>query len=71
MKNTKKMEEYCSCEQKYDKNNTKKREGSRYLNMMEPVIIICRIHGEFLETPHRHLQGYGCPKCGDIPSKTS
>jgi len=28
------------------------------------VIIICKIHGEFLQTPHAHLtQKSGCPKC--------
>jgi hypothetical protein len=27
------------------------------------VIIICRIHGEFLQEPRCHLQGQGCPKC--------
>lgn len=25
--------------------------------------IICPIHGEFLQTPHGHLKGNGCPKC--------
>lgn len=29
-----------------------------------PVIIICPEHGEFLQTPHDHLSGNGCPKCG-------
>ena len=28
-----------------------------------PVIIICPEHGEFLQTPHDHLSGNGCPKC--------
>ena len=28
------------------------------------VIIICQEHGEFLQRPHNHLQGQGCPKCG-------
>lgn len=27
------------------------------------VCIICPEHGEFLQTPHRHLMGQGCPKC--------
>lgn len=26
-------------------------------------IIICPIHGEFLQRPDHHLQGQGCPKC--------
>lgn len=29
-----------------------------------PVIIICRKHGEFKQTPHEHLRGKkGCPVC--------
>lgn len=28
-----------------------------------PVIITCRIHGNFTETPLNHLLGYGCPIC--------
>lgn len=28
------------------------------------VIIGCKKHGEFLQTPHSHLKGMGCPKCG-------
>lgn len=27
------------------------------------VIIICRIHGEFLQTPHHHKNGAGCLDC--------
>lgn len=27
-------------------------------------IITCPIHGDFSQTPHDHLSGYGCPKCG-------
>jgi len=26
--------------------------------------ITCPIHGDFLQTPHNHLQGQGCPICG-------
>lgn len=29
-----------------------------------PVVIICPEHGEFFQTPHDHLSGNGCPKCG-------
>lgn len=28
-----------------------------------PIIITCRKHGNFSETPLRHLLGYGCPVC--------
>ena len=30
----------------------------------EKVIIICPLHGQFKQTPHSHLSGYGCPDCG-------
>ena len=27
------------------------------------IVITCPIHGDFLQTPKKHLQGQGCPKC--------
>lgn len=30
------------------------------------VDIICPIHGKFSQSPYKHLQGSGCPKCGFI-----
>jgi len=30
------------------------------------VIIICKIHGEFEQSVHNHLQGSGCPKCQSL-----
>jgi very-short-patch-repair endonuclease len=44
---------------KYDYSKT------NYIDAKEKVIIICPIHGEFLQSPDRHLYGNGCPKCGD------
>ena len=32
--------------------------------MHDNVTIICYEHGEFKQTPHAHLAGQGCPKCG-------
>jgi len=32
----------------------------------ENIIIICKIHGEFEQTPNSHLQGCGCNNCGVI-----
>ena len=32
-------------------------------NNKEKVCIVCPEHGEFWQTPHDHLSGYGCPKC--------
>jgi hypothetical protein len=37
-----------------------------YLNSQESVIIICKIHGEYIQAPNSHLQGSGCKKCGEI-----
>jgi len=30
------------------------------------VIIICKEHGEFLQTPNKHVSGIGCPDCQKI-----
>lgn len=37
---------------------------SEYKNSHANVIIICKQHGEFRQTPGNHLSGKGCPKCG-------
>lgn len=34
-----------------------------YKNNKTKVIIICPIHGAFMQTPDSHLRGHGCPKC--------
>ena len=34
-----------------------------YKKSNKKVCIICPIHGEFWQTPNRHLRGSGCPKC--------
>lgn len=36
-----------------------------YNNTITNVIISCRYHGEFMQTPHNHLKGSGCMKCGN------
>ncbi len=36
-----------------------------YKNSRTKVIIICNTHGEFLQRAKNHLDGQGCPKCGD------
>ena len=36
-----------------------------YINSRTKGIIICPIHGEFLQTPSNHLAGQKCPKCND------
>lgn len=37
-----------------------------YVNAEKKVAIICKEHGEFLQTPHSHLKGFGCRSCGKI-----
>lgn len=32
------------------------------------IIIICKEHGEFLQTPHNHLNGNNCTMCGKLAS---
>lgn len=34
-----------------------------YLGSREKGEIICPLHGGFMQTPNKHLEGYGCPKC--------
>lgn len=36
-----------------------------YTSSREPIIVICPIHGEFIQSPRAHLNGNGCPKCGN------
>jgi hypothetical protein len=49
---------------------SKKKHGNKYIyteveyhDTMTPVTIKCFKHGNFSQTPFRHLQGSGCPKC--------
>lgn len=35
-----------------------------FKRMWDKVIIGCPEHGDFLQTPEKHLLGQGCPKCG-------
>lgn len=37
---------------------------SNYVNNRTPIIITCKIHGDFSQKPNYHLLGNGCPKCG-------
>ena len=40
-----------------------------YKSSQKKVIIICPIHGEFLQTPNDHSQGHGCAKCVRLDKK--
>lgn len=35
-----------------------------YHRYHDNIVIVCREHGEFAQTPNNHLQGKGCPTCG-------
>ena len=41
-----------------------------YKNNREKVIIICPEHGEFSQSPEKHLSGHGCPICGGTKKNT-
>jgi len=41
-----------------------------YINNCTKVIIICKKHGDFLQTPQHHLDGSKCPKCSDNQQMT-
>jgi len=36
-----------------------------YKNLREKISIICKTHGQFYQRSKNHLDGQGCPKCGD------
>lgn len=37
-----------------------------YVNTITKVSIVCPVHGEFLQSPKKHLYGQGCSKCHHI-----
>lgn len=37
-----------------------------YLNNYTKVVLVCKEHGKFKQTPSDHLRGYGCPHCKRI-----
>ena len=36
----------------------------QYTGIQNKITILCRQHGPFKQTPHSHLKGHGCPRCG-------
>jgi len=40
-----------------------------YINHKNKVIIICPVHGDFLQNTNHHLRGNGCNKCSSYISK--
>ena len=49
-------------------NNEYDYSKTEYINTNKDIIIICKIHGEFKQTPHSHLDGHGCNLCAYIRS---
>ena len=46
-------------------NNTYDYSKVEYEKSINKVIIICKIHNEFIQRPNDHLSGNGCPKCSN------
>ena len=40
-----------------------------YINTTTKICITCKIHGEFLQKPSKHLSGQGCKLCGHFSTK--
>ena len=36
-----------------------------YINMRTKIVINCKEHGDFIQRAKNHLNGQGCPKCGE------
>lgn len=64
----------CSCVHRYSTNEwiveAKKVHGDKYdyskveyVKNSSKISIICKEHGEFLQTPANHIKGKNCPKC--------
>ena len=37
---------------------------TQYITAMRKVTVTCKKHGDFQQTPNKHLGGQGCPSCG-------
>jgi len=42
---------------------------SHYVDSDTKLIVTCKLHGDFQQTPNKHLAGQGCPKCREILNK--
>ena len=47
-------------------NNKYNYSKTKIINFITSIIIICKKHGEFLQTPGKHLHGRGCFVCGKL-----
>lgn len=41
-----------------------------YMKANIKVCIICKVHGEFWQTPNNHLRGQNCGKCNGLHKST-
>lgn len=46
--------------------NLYKYPPQEYVTSSTKVLIICKEHGEFKQTPNSHLKGHGCPTCASL-----
>ena len=44
-------------------NDTYNYDKVKYINAKEKIIINCKTHGDFLQTPNNHLNGKKCRSC--------
>jgi len=42
-----------------------------YVSNKKKVVIICRVHGQFLQTPNSHLRQHGCSVCANNQCKSA
>lgn len=49
-------------------NNRYSYNNTNYFKYHEKIIITCNSHGDFQQTPAKHLAGQNCPKCAMIDS---
>ena len=55
----------CDCIERFREIHGDKYDYSKmdYINTRTKICIICPEHGEFWQTPQKHMSGQGCPKC--------
>lgn len=42
-----------------------------YKKVNDPVVLVCPTHGDFMQQPNTHLNGFGCAKCSGIAKLTT
>ncbi len=44
---------------------------SQYVLSAKKIIITCKVHGDFEQTPYSHIRGNGCYQCGRMDHRVS